>query len=136
MAGIYYIYSMTRINAGIHPSELCDRHLLAEHREIKRIPNMVKSGKAKLSGIPTEFTLGQGHVRFFYDKIGYLKRRYLEIRRECISRGFRVADYGGSFEGIEPGLMNDWHPGEREREMIRKRIDERLGKMGVTYRVW
>lgn len=123
---------MTRINAGIHPSELCDRHLLAEHREIKRIPNMVKSGRAKLSGIPAEFTLGQGHVRFFYDKIGYLKRRYLEIRRECLRRGFSVADYGGSFEGIEACLMNDWCPGERERDMIRKRIEERLEKIGTS----
>ena len=30
---------MTRINCGIPPEELSDKHLLAEHREIKRIPN-------------------------------------------------------------------------------------------------
>ena len=30
---------MTRINVGIPPTELTDRHLLAEHREIKRIQN-------------------------------------------------------------------------------------------------
>ncbi|HGJ5874346.1 MAG TPA: pyrimidine dimer DNA glycosylase/endonuclease V [Arsenophonus apicola] len=29
---------MTRINV-IPPNELCDQHLLAEHRELTRIPN-------------------------------------------------------------------------------------------------
>ena len=33
---------MTRINAGIPPKKLTNRHLLAEHREIKRIPNVIK----------------------------------------------------------------------------------------------
>jgi hypothetical protein len=33
---------MTRINTGIPPKELTDKHLLAEHREIKRIPNCIK----------------------------------------------------------------------------------------------
>jgi hypothetical protein len=32
---------MTRINVGVHPSELSTKHLIAEHREIKRIPNNV-----------------------------------------------------------------------------------------------
>ena len=33
---------MTRINVGIDPSELNMKMLMAEHREIKRIPNCVK----------------------------------------------------------------------------------------------
>jgi len=41
---------MTRINAGYSVRRLTDKHLLAEHREIKRIPNMVKSGKAIVKG--------------------------------------------------------------------------------------
>jgi deoxyribonuclease (pyrimidine dimer) len=70
---------MTRINAGIRPAELVDQHLLAELREIKRIPNVVKQGKAKLDGIPERFSLGTGHVRFFYNKLGYLLRRYRSL---------------------------------------------------------
>lgn len=34
---------MTRINL-IAPAELCDQHLLAEHRELTRIPNAVAKG--------------------------------------------------------------------------------------------
>ena len=33
---------MTRINVGIPPAELTGKHLIAEHREIKRIPNCIK----------------------------------------------------------------------------------------------
>ena len=36
---------MTRINCGIPVEELTDKHLLAEAREIKRIPNNVSKGK-------------------------------------------------------------------------------------------
>jgi hypothetical protein len=38
---------MTRINL-IPVNELTDQHLLAEHREIKRIPNVILSGRYNL----------------------------------------------------------------------------------------
>ena len=56
---------MTRINAGIPPVELTDKHLIAEHREIKRIPNLISKGKYNMNGQPSEFKLGIGHVKFF-----------------------------------------------------------------------
>ena len=77
---------MTRINCGIPPAELVDKHLIAEHREIKRIPNCIKKGRYNLTGQPDKFTLGTGHVKFFYDKLGYLKRRYESIYKECITQ--------------------------------------------------
>ena len=67
---------MTRINVGIQPVELTDQHLIAEHREIKRIPNCVAKGKYNMEGIPDKFKLGTGHVKFFYNKLLYLKFRY------------------------------------------------------------
>jgi hypothetical protein len=81
---------MTRINAHIPPSELCDSHLLAEHREITRVPNTIRSGRAVIKDIPRKFTLGQGHVKFFYNKIGYIKDRYEQLYDECIARGFNI----------------------------------------------
>lgn len=91
---------MTRINLGVHPQELPDKLLLAEHREIKRIPNLIKSGKAQIVDIPTHFTLGKGHVKYFYDKMTSLGDRYLSILRECRVRKFKVEDYYGSFIGL------------------------------------
>ena len=80
---------MTRINL-VPPSELCDQHLLAEHRELTRIPNAVAKGKFNLQGQPTDYKLGEGHVRFFFNKLAFLKRRYDELHQECKARGFNV----------------------------------------------
>lgn len=82
---------MTRINV-VPVETLCDQHLLAEHRELTRIPNTIHSGKAVVDvlKIPSEYTLGTGHVRFFYDKLGFLYKRYMQLHNECLYRGFNV----------------------------------------------
>lgn len=119
---------MTRINCGIEPEELTRLHLLAEHREIVRVPNCIKKGRFNLKGQPKEFTLGEGHVKFFYDKLLYLKKRYLSIHSECVKRGYNVTDFSTAFEGIKPEFMKDYKPSERDRSLIRLRIQERLTK--------
>lgn len=122
---------MTRINASIPPAELCDAHLLAEHREITRVPNTVRSGRAVIKDIPKNFTLGTGHVKFFYNKIGFIKNRYKELYNECIARGFSVEPKHSSFENIPQSLMNDWEPTDESNRLIRERIQERLSTMKV-----
>lgn len=119
---------MTRINVGVSPSELTDKHLIAEHREIKRIPNCIRKGKYSMSGQPLTFKLGAGHVKFFYDKLNYLKRRYLSLYDECIRRGFKVQSYLESFDEIPEKLMGDYTPTSHDREIILERITERLNK--------
>lgn len=118
---------MTRINCGIPPAELTDKHLLAEHREIKRIPNQISKGRYNLEGIPLEFKLGTGHVKFFYDKLLYLKNRYESLYKECKDREFNVTYYGEAWDNVPPDLMNDYNPSDIDREIIRERIKERLG---------
>lgn len=117
---------MTRINCGIQPSELTKSHLIAEHREIKRIPNCVANGRFNMKGQPKEFTLGEGHVKFFYDKLGYLKQRYEEIYSECKKRNLNVQYYGDAWNNIPSNLMGDYQPTDRDRQIIRERITERL----------
>ena len=119
---------MTRINVAIPPKELTTRHLIAEHREIKRIPNTIVSGRAKIKDIPTQFTLGQGHVKFFYNKMLYLKKRYEELYEECKNRSFDVTYYGDVWKDIPQSLMNDYTPTKRDEEIIRQRINEKLNK--------
>lgn len=127
---------MTRINVAIKPAELTDKHLMAEHREIKRIPNSVAKfyaeNRLNMKGQPSEFTLGTGHVKFFYDKLGYLKRRYETLYAECIKRGFNVQYYGGAWDGVPQHLMGDYQPTQRDREIILERIAERLSKKDVV----
>ncbi len=78
---------MTRINL-IPVEELSDQHLLAEYRELPRIVNAVINCKAKNNDIPRNYRLGQGHVRFFYNKIIFLFNRYSQIYDELKYRGF------------------------------------------------
>jgi hypothetical protein len=127
---------MTRINAFIKPAELSDKHLIAEHREIKRIPNTIKSGKARIEGIPDKFTLGKGHVKFFYDKLLWLHTRYMQIYEECKNRGFNVTLYAEAFSAHSPDcligkekyieLYNNWFPDENEIARIRKVVQDRI----------
>lgn len=119
---------MTRINCGIPVKELVDRHLLAEAREIKRIPNCVSRGRYNLKNIPKKFTLGKGHVAFFYDKLKYLKDRYEDIYNECKFRKFNVQYWGNAWDNVPKELMNDYTPTEQDKEIIRQRIKERLNK--------
>jgi hypothetical protein len=116
---------MTRINVGVEPSELSREHLLAEHREIKRIPNAVRKGKADLSKpIPSTFCLGKGHVRFFYNKLGYLLERYRKIYQVCREKEYAVTDYSDAWRGIPANLMGNYTPSEEDRRLTLERIQK------------
>lgn len=119
---------MTRINVGIPVLELADKHLMAEHREIKRLPNCIAKGRYSLDGQPKEFKLGTGHVKFFYDKMLYLKNRYEQLYLECLRRGFNVTYYGDAWDNVPKQLMNDYTPRVNDIKIIRERINERLNK--------
>ncbi len=116
---------MTRVNVGVHPSELPDKLLLAEHREIKRIPNAIKSGRYNLNGIPDQFTLGKGHVKFFYNKLTYLLERYQALYLECIDRKFNVQYYGVSWCGTPEKLLGKYTPTVEDRQLIIDRINSK-----------
>lgn len=119
---------MTRINCGIQPEKLNDKHLIAEHREIKRIPNVISKGKFKMIGQPDKFTLGKGHVKFFYDKLLYLKNRYELLYKECIRRNFNVTYFGSAWDHVPISMMNDYIPSNRDIRIIENRIREKLKK--------
>lgn len=117
---------MTRINAGYPVAKLTDKHLIAEHREIKRIPNAVVKGRYNVKNIPQNFTLGTGHVSYFYDKLNYLKKRYIELYNECKRRGFNVQNYEDCWNGVPQELMGDYTPTEHAIQLITERIKDRL----------
>lgn len=115
---------MTRVNVGIRASRLPGKLLLAEHREITRIPNAVREGRAK-SPPPEAFSLGRGHVRFFYDKLGYLAERYAELLAECRARGYDVMDKTSAFVGLPAQSCGSWHETDEARRLIEERIAEK-----------
>jgi len=118
---------MTRINPGINPSRLPTSALIAEHREIKRIPNAVRKAK-KLGTIPPTFRLGEGHVKFFYNKLGYLLDRYRQLHAECLKRGYNVTNYETAWDSLPAG--EPWEPTPADIAIIEQRIRERGHNLG------
>jgi deoxyribonuclease (pyrimidine dimer) len=122
---------MTRVNCGISPSELSNKHLIAELREIKRIPNYVsmKGELLNLNGVPKDFKLNTGHVKFFYNKLGYLLKRYRSLYYEAKNvRGFDVTDYSESFLKaiqVRADLNNDYQEKSEDRKILIERLQER-----------
>lgn len=130
---------MTRINV-VPPSELSTKHLVAEYRELPRIFGLVE--KAVLRGErpddprnPTEYRLGTGHVRFFYNKLWFLIDRYHELVAEMYRRGFNpqyaTPPLGGTI-GIDDGWWQDYSPTEEALALNRQRIAERGGNNAVS----
>lgn len=117
---------MTRINC-IPPNELTNKHLVAEYRELPRVFALARKPKANES-FPTEYTLGRGHVKFFYNKLGYLSSRFLSLVEEMKLRGYKP-NYTSlpkkAFE-VPAYLWNDWTPTAEALEVNRQRIKERL----------
>ena len=118
---------MTRINAGIPPNVLTDQHVLAEHREIKRLPAVFAKNPNPV-GIPKEFTLGTGHVKFFLDKGKYTLDRYKLIYAECVKRGFEITNYSLNWEIYKqhPKFNKDYKETNEAVELLVERITERL----------
>ena len=100
--------------------------MLAEHRELTRIPNAVAKGKFHLKGQPTEYKLGEGHVRFFFNKMAFLKKRYGALHAECRVRGFNVTYIWPQELSTDPALWLDYIPTEQALATNRQRIEERM----------
>lgn len=127
---------MTRINSAIPVEFLTDEHLLAEHREIERLPwNLslaIRSGS--INKIPPKFTLGKGHILFFVNKNKFTLKRYKMIHNECIKRGFKVKDYSSSWDTDACRKYNNDHtPTTEEKYILFERITERINNSPKPY---
>lgn len=133
---------MSRVNIGVHPKYLADQHLIAESVEITMITGGLKKQGFKIkSAIPTQFSLGVGHINFFKNKILYLKNRLDLVNSEMKRRNFNPGTKIDLSEyPIE--LINDWTPSYEDSKIIRARIISRLitrarGQSGIGYyRYW
>ena len=131
---------MTRINL-VNPKELSDQHLIAEYREIfmvgsalQRSLNSPRWEKTKKT-LPSEFTLNNGHVKFFYNKGKYLHKRYLRLIDEMKERGMNP-DPKRKFktEQWPTELYKDWEPKKQDIEIIKARIQQRINQKPSWYR--
>lgn len=131
---------MTRINAGIHPSDLLDEWLIAEWRELPRIINELVKHPHRFNpdDIPSEFTLGNGHVKFFRDKGQYLVERHKLLRDEMDHRGIkRDTNVFPCVVGLDEALylqvMKPWLPTPESNKEIVERLTERFSARKKPY---
>lgn len=127
---------MTRINV-VPVQELTNKHLQGEYHEITRVFGLVRKAqerginkyniKQKLS-IPDEYTLGTGHVLFFYDKLQYILTRYTCLCIEMGRRGYNINPVGLHYltDGLRQEWFGDYSPTEQAMYINRQRIEERL----------
>lgn len=127
---------MTRINV-VEPSELTNKHLMGELHEITRVYGLVRkvqdrkinkyNFKDKIKQ-PSEYTLGTGHVYFFYDKLEFITQRYYALNEEAKRRNFKVnpIDKQSLVAGIQDWWFNDYQPTQKAVEINRQRIMERM----------
>ena len=128
---------MTRINCAIPVEYLTDEHLLAEHREISRLPwnvsEAIRSGSIKTK-VPSKFTLNSGHVLFFVNKNKFTLNRYKEIREECKKRGFNVSDCESNWNTNECiQYMGDYTPTQEDKDILIERIELRIKESPKKY---
>ena len=114
---------MVRINL-INPKKLADQHLIAEYNEILMLLGYVKK-YPRLTNIPEGYALGKGHIRFFKNKLLYLKRRHEILKIEMKKRGF-ATNIVINLDRFSNELINDWQPKARDYEVIKKRLIEKF----------
>lgn len=120
---------MTRINAGIKIELLTDQHLIAEYTEILRVGPLFHKRLIKgklLNDIPKQFTLGIGHVKFFYDKGLYVNKRWHQLYNELLERNFKPTlefiDYWADWRQYR----RDYDPPESVTLLLKERIKHNL----------
>ncbi len=124
---------MVRVNL-ISPEKLADQHLIAEYAEILMLVEYIRS-YPNTKDIPENFTLGEGHMKFFKDKVFYLKRRHERLKKEMKKRGFKPRKTI-NLKGINKKLIKDWKPEEKDLKIIRKRLIKRIKQKPEFYRYY
>ena len=71
---------MVRVNL-IPPRKLADQHLIAEYNEILMLLGYVRK-YPMTEEIPKNYCLGKGHIKFFKNKLLYLKKRHENLKNE------------------------------------------------------
>lgn len=125
---------MTRINC-VPVTELSDKHLLAEYRELPRVyPLAFKAWQRgdlyrSPSDLPSCYTLGKGHVKFFYVRLGYLTGRYRSLVHELKQRGFNPLYISPRQEHMDKSpawMWLHWEPDAAALQLNRARLKARM----------
>jgi len=122
---------MTRINV-VPVTELTDKHLLAEYRELPRVFRAAQKWHRKggnVDDLPDTYRLGTGHVKFFYCRLQFCYLRQRDLYAECRRRGFNVTlkpNRKQLMGNVPSCLQRDYTPTREALRINRERIATRL----------
>lgn len=122
---------MTRVNV-VPVEELTRQHLQGEYKEITRIFGISRKAQYEfLRGkykIPSEYTLGTGHCKFFINKLKFIADRYESLVAEMQHRGYKPNPISRKdlLDKIDTRLYNDYIPTQEAIAINRERIALRL----------
>lgn len=124
---------MTRINV-VPVTELHDKHLLAEYRELPRVFGAARKWYdrgGRVRDLPKSYRLGKGHVLFFYDRLQFCFARQRALYNECKQRGFNVQHEPTTdlIDWAPPHLLGGYLPTCAALRINRERIATRLQDM-------
>jgi deoxyribonuclease (pyrimidine dimer) len=126
---------MVRINL-INPKYLADQHLIAEYDEILMLLGYVKKYPKIIPGtIPERYCLGKGHIKFFKNKLLYIKKRHEYLKQEMRKRGF-ATNITIELSKYPKALHKNWKPDYSDAEIIKERITAKLLKKKDYYRYY
>lgn len=125
---------MTRINC-VPVTELCLQHALAEYHELPRVFGLAKRAYARGTiPKPAVYTLGKGHITFFYNKLLYLDHRHLALVTALKWRGVKINHEAPPDAADIPAWYNDWEPTPEAMALNRERIKQSLARMEAAGR--
>lgn len=127
---------MTRVNV-IPVEELTRQHLQGEYKEIVRVFGLVRKAQdRKINKYnfhqkikqPREYVLGTGHVYFFWDKLGYILKRYNQLADEMRRCGYSPNQIPDKelISGIDKWWFGDYTPTPEAIKINQQRVNERL----------
>lgn len=132
---------MTRINSSFPVKDLYDQHLMAEYRELTMVPAALrrslrtKTTEDILASIPKKFCLGSGHVRFWYNKLDFLKLRYAELQAELQRRGFNIdLSRPDNCDNFDAKFYTGYTATSDDLALITERINMRVAQKPNWYR--
>lgn len=134
---------MTRVNV-IPVEALTDQHLFAEYREITRLFALVKQACDKypintvLKKVVPTYRLNTGHVLFFYDKLGFIEKRYFELKNELLLRSFNITlkdDIVEFRQIIDKRFYNDFIPNKADMVINIKRLIDKIESKPNWYKI-
>lgn len=132
---------MTRINSNLDPKLLKRAHLIAEWREMPMVPAALrrslrtKTPEQIIQSIPKNFTLNTGHVKFFYNKLTFLKTRFNLIADEMERRGYTPdRSRANAFENFDKIWYGTWTPTASDDVIIVNRINQRIAEKPHLYK--